>query len=198
MKLKNKQGLRVKFVNSVLLNKTCSVCNKEYPRNKNYFYPNKRKNSFGYSPYCITCDKERVVQWNKNNLSKKHKANMRYYSSEIGYFGSLFNGMKRTCYYVASEFPNKESLIQHWKEQQKIYGNKCPATGVEMTMTVGQGKPTPTNISKDRILSWEGYTKINTIFVCWKFNDYKKAMTPKDAKAFLRIVRERFGTDEVE
>ena len=36
------------------------------------------------------------------------------------------------------------------------------------------------------------------IFTTWKYNCSKKNLSPKEAKAFLRIVRERYGTDEME
>jgi len=78
---------------------------------------------------------------------------------------------------------------------------KCPATGVEMTTKVlfnekGKYKRCGTNISKDRILSWMGYSHQNLIFTCWNYNRAKNSLTPKLAKAFLRIVKERYGTDE--
>jgi hypothetical protein len=55
-----------------------------------------------------------------------------------------------------------------------------------------------TNISKDRLLPWENYTKQNTIFVAWKFNNDKKAITPKNATAYLKLVEERFNTVNLE
>lgn len=193
-------SLRKKYVNSTLQEKTCASCKKTYPLNNDYFYRNKRKTeNWGYFKICITCDNERTNKWKKNNKSRKAKTQLKYVQSEVGYFQELFQTMRTSIHYVVSEFPTRESLIQHWKKQKEIYGTKCPATGVEMTMIKGQnGKRTMTNISKDRILTWEGYTKVNTIFTSWRYNSSKNSMTPKDAKAFLRIVKERYGTDEVE
>ena len=79
----------------------------------------------------------------------------------------------------------------------------CPATGVEMTRIKrtsnrAGAKRTMTNISRDRILCSLGYSKQNLIFTTWKFNNSKSNLSPKGAKAFLRIVRERYGTDEME
>jgi hypothetical protein len=192
--------LRRKYVNSTLQEKTCASCKKTYPLNENYFYRRKRKKEdWGYYNICITCDNEKNERLRKNNKSKKAKTQLKYVQSEVGYFQELFQGMRKSVNYVPSEFPTRYSVIEHWHKQKEIYGTKCPATGVEMTMIKGQNKKrTMTNISKDRILTWEGYTKINTIFTCWKYNCAKNSMTPKDAKAFLRIVKERYGTDEVE
>ena len=197
-----KQGLRVKKLDSRHMNKTCSVCKKTYPLNENYFYRKKflKEIRSGYYNECITCKRE-ISKKHKQTQSKNKlkKQSLEYRQTEKGFFQELFHAMRSSHHYVASEFPDRESVIQHWKEQQKIYGTKCPATGVEMTMIKGNNrKRTMTNISKDRILSWKGYTKINTIFTCWKYNSAKNSMTPKDAKAFLRIVKERFGTDEME
>ena len=92
---------------------------------------------------------------------------------------------------------------QCWLDQKAISGMICPATGVEMTMIkrtsskVGK-KRTMTNISRDRILCSRGYSKQNLIFTTWDYNNSKHNISPKGAKAFLRIVRERYGTDEVE
>ena len=80
---------------------------------------------------------------------------------------------------------------------------KCPATGVEMTTKAffnkeGEFKRCITNISKDRILSSRGYSHQNLIFTCWNYNSAKCNITPKMATRYLEIVKERYGTDEME
>ena len=80
---------------------------------------------------------------------------------------------------------------------------KCPATGVEMTMKSlfnekGKYKRCGTNISKDRILSSMGYSHQNLIFTSWKYNKAKGDFTPEMARAFLKIVEERYGTNNIE
>ena len=151
-------SIRKKFINSTLQEKTCDTCKKKYPLNNDYFYKNKRKKEYrGYFKNCITCDNKRTNEWKKNNKSKKAKTQLKYLQSEVGYFQELFRGIRISANYVVSEFPTRESFIQHWEKQKEIYGTKCPATGVEMTMIKGQNrKRTMTNISKDRILTWEG------------------------------------------
>ncbi len=90
-------------------------------------------------------------------------------------------------------------VINCWLEQKAVSGMICPATGVEMTMEPGKGlKRHFTNVSKDRILSTRSYSKENLIFTTYGFNSSKCNLSPKGAKAFLRIVKERYGTDEIE
>ena len=57
----------------------------------------------------------------------------------------------------------------------------------------GEYKRTMTNISTDRILSTKGYSPQNLIFTTWAYNSAKCSITPEMAKAFLRIVGERYG-----
>tara|TARA_R100001369_G_C3236070_1_gene153084 strand:+ start:39 stop:626 length:588 start_codon:yes stop_codon:yes gene_type:complete len=188
--------IRKKYVNSSLINKTCSKCRKEYPRTLEFFYPAKRKRNFpGWFSSCITCENKRTAEWKKKNVTRKGITDKKYFESEKGFFGQMFNSMKKSFNYDATEFPDTNSLIQHWQQQKKIYGTKCPATGVEMTMIKGEGKATPTNISRDRILCFKKYTKQNLMFTTWKFNNDKNATTPEMARSILKITKERFGDE---
>jgi len=187
-------SLRKKYVNSTLVNKECTKCGNIYPRDDQHFY----KVRSGWDSWCITCRTENFKQWRKNNKKKKTQMDLKYRETDKGYFGEMFNTMKKSKYYVESEFPDTESLINHWRQQKEKTGFICPGSGVEMTMIKGKGKATGTNVSKDRLLPWEGYTKVNTIFVAWKFNNDKKSITPKDAKAYLRLVEERFHTVDID
>ena len=128
-----------------------------------------------------------------------------YYNTERGFMVKLWNSIKRTSkkHERINKFKDFDEFHNHWLEQKARYGMKCPATGVEMTTTVGVNKPgehkrVMTNISTDRILSTEGYSPENLIFTTWKYNNAKNNITPNMAKAFLRIVEERYGTDDIE
>ena len=55
-----------------------------------------------------------------------------------------------------------------------------------------------TNISTDRILSTGDYSPENLIFTTWEYNMAKNNITPNMAKAFLTIVKERYGTEDIE
>ena len=94
----------------------------------------------------------------------------------------------------------RKSFLTVGRNRKKIWGLKCPICPVshEMTMIKGKGGPTGTNVSKDRILSSRSYSKQNVIFVCWRINNMKSDLTPKIAKRYLEIVKERYGTDDLE
>ncbi len=132
-----------------------------------------------------------------NNSEKGRKANLKYNSSETGYFMRLWHNVKNSTH--GNEFKNYEEFFQCWTDQQKIYGTKCPYTGVEMTRIIlgnkkGSQVRINTNISKDRIKSNFPYSKKNLMFVTWKINLEKGAITTKTAESFLKFERERFGT----
>ena len=201
------ETLRKKFVNPNLVNKTCKICKKTYPRTEQFFYlhsDTRRKfgNYVSYETYCITCSLNKSNKWKKNNRNKIRISTNTYNQSERGYLVNLFNSMKKSRNWVESEFPDKESFLQHWEEQKAISGWICPATGETMTTTMltkeNNFAKNPTNISKDRILCFKPYTKKNLMFTTWRYNNAKNATTPKMAKAILRITKERYGTDEME
>ena len=194
-------SLRKKYVNSSLINKTCSKCGNSYPRDEEHFYKNKSSsNKSLYDSWCIICRNKSSQKWKNKNKGKTLKTSLKYRQSEHGFFNEMFNSLKKSEYYIESEFPDQESFMKHWYKQKEKFGMTCPATGIEMTMKKGDGLKHKnfTNISKDRLLPWQGYTKQNTIFVAWKFNNDKKAITPKDAIAYLRLVKERFNTTDIE
>ena len=127
-----------------------------------------------------------------------------YFNTERGFMISLWNSIKRSSkkHKRINKFKNFDEFHNHWLEQKARYGMKCPATGVEMTTIKGANKPGEfkrimTNISTDRILSTGGYSLENLIFTTWKYNNAKNNITPNMAKAFLRIVEERYGTDNI-
>ncbi len=126
---------------------------------------------------------------------------LKYENSERGYFIKMWHDIKKSKH--GNEFKNYEEFFQCWIDQQKIYGTKCPYTGVEMTrIALGNKRGSQvrinTNISKDRIKSNFPYSKKNLMFVTWKINLEKGAITTKTAESFLKFERERFGTHEVE
>ena len=143
----------------------------------------------------------RTSTWKKNNKERVRDCAVKYLNSEGGYFMEMWNGIKKSKH--GHNFKNYDDFFQCWLDQKAIYGMICPATGVEMTMIrrvseQRDSKRTQTNISRDRILCSRKYSRQNLIFTTWEYNNSKHSITPKAAKAFLRIVRERYGTDEVE
>ena len=127
-----------------------------------------------------------------------------YYNTERGFMVKLWNSIKRSSrkHKRINKFKDFDEFYNHWLEQKSRYGMKCPATGVEMTTIKGVNKPGEhkriiTNISTDRILSTEGYSPENLIFTTWEYNNAKCSITPKMARAFLKIVEERYGMDDI-
>ena len=147
----------------------------------------------------IILEKQKEYQtiYRKNNKEKVRISNEKYIRTEQGFFRSMWRSCKKSKH--GCDFKNFNEFFNCWLEQKAVSGMICPATGVEMTMEPGKGlKRHFTNVSKDRILSTRSYSKENLIFTTFEFNNSKCNISPKGAKAFLRIVRERYGTDEIE
>ena len=196
-------SLRKMYVNTSLLKKTCSKCNKTFPRNSEYFYKRSFVSAIGtvsYESFCIGCDNERTKKWKDANKERRRKRDHEYKSSEIGYFKEMWQGVKKSKH--GCEFKSYDEFYDCWVEQQKTYGRKCPYLNIEMTRKRGvqstngkKNKTCPTNISKDRIDSKRPYSKNNLMFVCWKVNCMKGNLTPLVAKRFIGFYKERFGDE---
>ena len=146
-----------------------------------------------------------AVQYRKDNRQIILARQKIYYNTERGFMSGLWNSIKRSSKRknLINKFKDFDEFYNHWLEQKSRYGMKCPATGVEMTIIRGENKPgeyktVMTNISTDRILSTEGYSPENLIFTTWKYNMAKNNITPNMAQAFLTIVKERYGTEDIE
>ena len=143
--------------------------------------------------------KQREYQrkYRKNNKEKIKKSVFVYSNSEKGYFVGLWNVIKRRV--KLNSFKSFDKFYNHWLKQKATYGMRCPATKEKMTTKRGFTKPGEkqkrimTNISTDRIIHTKKYTPQNLIFTTWRYNNAKHSITPKMAKAFLKIVEERYG-----
>ena len=146
-----------------------------------------------------------AVQYRKDNRQIILARQKIYYNTERGFMISLWNAIKTSSrkHKRINKFKDFDEFYNHWLEQKSRYGMKCPATGVEMTIIRGESKPgehktVMTNISTDRILSTGDYSPENLIFTTWEYNMAKNNITPNMAKAFLTIVKERYGTEDIE
>ena len=182
---------------------TCVKCEKTYPRTEEFFYKapyqsTKTSIFVQLMGSCISCENKRTQEWKRVNAKKKNQIQLKYVTSERGFFKEMWNSIRKSRH--GTEFKNFEEFFECWEEQKKIYGWICPILGIDMTMIRGQGrgKKTGTNVSKDRILCSGPYSKKNLMFVSWQANNEKGDLTPKVAKKFLHFVKERYGTDEVE
>ena len=185
--LKNREQILIKRKKYYLDNreKTLAKC-KEY-NSKNREKINKKAKIYG-------------VQYRKDNKEIISIKVNTYYNTERGFIMKLWNSIKTSSrnHNRINEFKDFYEFHNHWLKQKARYGMKCPATGVEMTTTMGINKPGEhkkiiTNISTDRILSAEGYSPKNLIFTTWAYNRAKCSITPEMATAFLKIVKERYG-----
>ena len=144
---------------------------------------------------------KQTLEWRENNKERYEETKKKRLNSEKGYMRVLWQSVKDSGKH--NSFKDFDDFYNHWLKQKKIYGMKCPATGVEMTTKVlfnkkGKYKRCETNISKDRILSSMGYSHQNLIFTSWNYNTAKGNFTPEMAKAFLKMVEERYGTNNIE
>jgi len=144
---------------------------------------------------------KQILEWRKNNTKRYEESAKKRLNSEKGFFAKMWNDINQQE--RSNSFRDFDDFYNHWLEQKKIYGMKCPATGVEMTTKAlfnekGKFKRYGTNISRDRILNSMGYSHQNLIFTSWNYNRAKSNFTPEMAKAFLKIVKERYGTDDIE
>ncbi len=170
---------------------------KTLKRQKEYNLKNREKINKRQRIYSVKYRKDnREILLVKQNI---------YYNTERGFMIALWNSIKKSSrkHKRINKFKDFNEFHNHWLEQKSRYGMKCPATGVEMTIIRGESKPgehktVMTNISTDRILSTGDYSPENLIFTTWKYNRAKNNITPNMAKAFLTIVKERYGTEDIE
>ena len=144
---------------------------------------------------------QQSLEWRKNNKEQYEESIKKRLNTERGFMRILWQSVKNSGKH--NSFKDFDDFYNHWLKQKKIHGMTCPATGVEMTTKAlfnekGKFKRHGTNISRDRILNSMGYSRQNLIFTCWNYNRAKGDFTPKMAKTYLKIVKERYGTDEME
>mgnify|MGYP000324244599 CR=1 FL=1 len=74
---------------------------------------------------------EKILEWRKNNKERYEESTKRRLNSEQGYMRNLWQATKDSGKH--NSFKDFDDFFDHWLEQKKIYGMKCPGTGVEMT-----------------------------------------------------------------
>ena len=145
--------------------------------------------------------KEYQTEYRKNHKEDIKEYNNFYANTENGFLHNLWASVKSRCkkHNRINEFKDFDEFYNHWLKQKATYGMRCPATKEKMTTKRGFTKPGEkqkrimTNISTDRIIHTKKYTPQNLIFTTWRYNNAKHSITPKMARAFLRIVGERYG-----
>jgi|DEB0MinimDraft_12_1074336.scaffolds.fasta_scaffold47020_2 hypothetical protein len=182
--------LRKKWVNKRQANKKCTRCKKTYPRTEEYFYAKKhhsQKEGLKYNASCIACENKRCEEYKSKNREKQRLSDIKYKETEHGYFKELYNGVRKSE--AGNQFKSYEEFFDCWKKQQEFYGLNCPYfPWIQMTRIKGKKRATPTNISKDRILSTMPYGPNNIMFISWKANNMKGDVTPYLAGRYLEFV----------
>ena len=192
---KSKMSLRKKFVNSTLINKTCTKCKNTYPRTEDYFYRKKHrtsKNVVSYYSFCIACENKRSSKYKKENKTKKERSDLKYVQSDKGYFKSLFYGIRRSI--KGNLFKDFDEFMDCWYKQQEKYGEYCPYyPHIKMTKIRGRGhkKRTLTNISVDRLVNTLPYDKNNIMFISWKANNEKGEVSYYLARKMIDFIEDR-------
>ena len=187
--------------------KKCSRCNYVSNVPIDDFYADK-KSKDKLAHICKKCSKNTSKLWKKNNKEKNKKRDHIYINKKIPFLMENYSG-KWSKYRVKAKildeeklkkyqiYYTKEMFLEMVKEYEEKNGFVCEITGVPLTTTRANkgkigGKRTYTNFSMDRLDPAIGYTKQNTIFVTWEFNDRKGAVTPKYCFLILKKYKERF------
>ena len=126
-------------------------------------------------------------------------------SSLRGFFMDIKKKMKEKTRLMAkgrdligeNEFEDKfncyDKLQAHYEEQVERYGPICPITHMEFTFKrnneqtgTGNGLLNVTNLSGDRLLNEQNYTKQNTLFTSVGWNLARRNFSLKDMSLLMR------------
>ena len=74
---------------------------------------------------------KQVLAWREKNIEKYEETAKKRLNTERGFMRALWQSVKDSGKH--NSFKDFDDFYNHWLEQKKIYGMKCPATGIEMT-----------------------------------------------------------------
>jgi hypothetical protein len=177
---------------------------------KDFYKQNSNKDKL--SKICKKCDSARGAIWRENNADKKLNTEKIYRNKKMPFllenYNSKWQKYKKT---IKKNLPDeilkryqiyytKEMFFEMVEEYEKKNGFVCEMTGVSLTTkrylkNSKEFSRTLTNFSMDRLDPDIGYTKQNTVFVSWEFNNRKGAVTPKDCFLILKKYKERFHNE---
>jgi hypothetical protein len=177
---------------------------------KDFHKSNTKKD--GLESECKTCRSKRGAIWRKNNKQRKKDVDVVYrnkkevfimdnYRGKIGKYRKVVkNKLHEDILKRYQVHFTKEMYLEMIEEYEKKNGFVCEITGVPLTNKRFKNinkinERTFTNFSMDRLDPDIGYTKQNTVFVTWEFNDRKGAVTPKDCFLILKKYKERFPNE---
>ncbi len=191
--------------------KKCSKCDYISSNTAKDFHKNK-KSKDGLEAQCKTCRSKRGAVWRKNNKQRKRNTDIIYrnkkevfimdnYRGKIGKYRKVVkNKLHEEILKRYQVYYTREMFLEMVEEHEKKNGFVCEITGVQLTNKRFKNinninERTLTNFSMDRLDPAIGYTKQNTVFVTWEFNDRKGAVTPKDCFLILKKYKERFPNE---
>jgi hypothetical protein len=196
------------FENTLI--KKCKKCG--YVSNnpvKDFYKAVENRDKLGGS--CKKCERIRANLWKKNNQQRKRDVDVVYRNKKMPFlqenYTTKWSKYKKITRDNAPENILKRYQINYTKEMffemveeyEKKNGFVCEMTGVPLThkrfINLNEREVTSTNFSMDRLDPAIGYTKQNTVFVTWEFNDRKGAVTPKDCFLILKKYKERFPNE---
>jgi hypothetical protein len=156
--------------------KTCFTC-KESSDITNFFKSS--NTSDGYHSWCKKCCK-------KGNQISRDKAN----STIEGRARVFLQNAKKAAVKRNNEFEIEISdIVDCWNAQEQT----CAYSGKLMTLEVAK----PNSVSIERIDSKIGYTKNNTILVCWAINRMKSDFSFEDFFEMCKSVTKHLSDDSL-
>lgn len=178
-------------------NKKCSICEKWFPMNEEYYYKNKKNNTDGFNPYCKRCTiKKSTTRINANpEKVKEYRKAYRQTEKQQTYIIPFKKKQRESGYpkeyyeknkdyfsnYNRERMANKTHDIsnEEWLRCKEYFGNSCAYCGTHENehYIIYAGKPKKTDLHKEHV-DHEGSNKIdNCIPACqtcnskkWKFS----------------------------
>lgn len=132
-----------------------------------------------YRSACKECVKDKI---NEDYPAVRKKKIKMYNRSAKNYLAHLVNHASKRKMGLNID---TEYILQLWEKQQ----GKCALTGIVMTRTYGSGRIN-TNVSIDRIDSFQPYNKGNVQLVCLAVNVMKQQMTTDELVSWCEKVIE--------
>lgn len=156
--------------------KTCFKCKES--KDVSLFFKH-TQTSDGYHSWCKTC-------CNEGNIKSRAKV----YSTIEGRAKIFLQSCKRSATKRKQVFDLTVSdVVNFWNKQNKI----CAYSGVEMTLEANKLN----TVSIERIDSSVGYTKENTVLVCYIINRMKSDFKYEDFYQYCSNVTSFLGDDNL-
>ena len=156
--------------------KPCFKC-KETKEVSLFFKHN--QTSDGYHSWCKSCCTE-------GNIKSRAKV----YSTIEGRAKIFLQSCKRSAAKRNQEFSlTIEDIVSFWNKQNKT----CAYSGVEMTLDAGKLN----TVSIERINSEVGYTKENTVLVCYIVNRMKSDFKYEDFYSYCSQIAQFLGNEDL-